>query len=369
MKLSELAEALGGRLVGDGTIEVVRPVSPAAAEHATDLVLAMQPDALALLAGSKARAAIVAEGTSLPDGLVDGWIVIGRPRYAMAGVTAAFATPPQVHPGIHPSAVIDDSARIGDGVSVGPLTVIGAAAQIGAGTMLMSQVTVGAAATIGRDCLLHPGVRIGERVIVGDRVIVHHNASIGADGFSFVTPEPGSVEAAKTTGRVAATNTDIVRIASIGTVILGDDVEIGACSAIDRATIDATTIGRNTKIDDLVLIGHNCTIGENCLLCGQVGVAGSTRIGDRCVLGGQVGVADHLTLGEDSVIAARAAVAQDAPPRSVLLGTPAVPRQRAFEQFRHIGRLKSLFANVRDLTQRIKALEAKGRMTDDDGTG
>src|SRR3546814_8918202 len=127
----------------------------------------------------------------------------------------------------------------------------------------MPQATVGAEARIGADCLIHPGARIGERVVVGDRVIIHHNASIGADGFSFVTPEPGSVETAKASGRVEATNTALVRINSIGTVILGDDVEVGACTAIDRGTVSATRIGNNTKIDDLVMIGHNCIVGEN----------------------------------------------------------------------------------------------------------
>ena len=350
MKLSELAEALGGRLVGDGTIEVVRPVSPAAAERATDLVLAMQPDALALLAGSKARAAIVAEGTALPDGLLDGWIVIGRPRYAMAGVTAAFATPPHSFAGIHPSAVIDDSAHIGPGVSVGPLTVIGAAAEIGAGTVLMSQVTVGAAAKIGRDCLFHAGVRIGERVIVGDRVILQMNACIGADGFSYTTPGVPSFESAKwRLEEIDTRNMEIRRINSIGTVILGDDVEVGAGASIDRANIGATTIGAGTKIDDQVMVGHNCRLGRHNMLCSQVGIAGSTTIGDGVQIGGGVNIKDHLTIDAGARIAGGSQVMNNIPPHETWAGSPACEFRQAIRQYVALRQLPQLMKKVKKL--------------------
>jgi UDP-3-O-[3-hydroxymyristoyl] glucosamine N-acyltransferase len=211
--------------------------------------------------------------------------------------------------------------------------------------------------------LFHPGVRIGDRVIVGDRVILHHNASIGADGFSFVTPEPGSVEAAKSTGRVEATNTALRRIHSLGAVVLGDDVEVGANSAIDRGTLSDTRIGRHTKIDNLVQIGHNVTVGEMCMLCGQVGIAGSARIGNRVVLAGQVGVGDHIKIGDDAVVAAKSAVGTDVAPRTVVMGIPAVPRDRAIDQLLNIGRLKGLFAEVAALKARLKTVE-QGREKD-----
>ncbi len=245
----------------------------------------MEPSALAALAESRARAALVVEGAKVPDGRLDGQIVVLRPRYAMANLLELFERPPHAERGIHPTASIAKDVVLGAEVSVGPFVYIGPRARIGKGTRILAHVTVGADAAVGERCLFHPGVRVGERVVIGNRVILHNNASIGADGFSYATPERSSVEAVKQTGSVAATNRELTRINSIGTVILADDVEVGACSTIDRGTVSATRVGRNTKIDDLVMVGHNCVIGENCMLCGQSGLAGSCRVGDRVVLG------------------------------------------------------------------------------------
>ncbi|HLI10719.1 MAG TPA: UDP-3-O-(3-hydroxymyristoyl)glucosamine N-acyltransferase [Alphaproteobacteria bacterium] len=352
MKLSEIATALNARLIGDGNLEIRRPVHPAEAETAADLALAMEPGALAMLKDSRARAAVVREESKIPDGALAGYIVVGRSRYAMAQLLALFPRPPQAEPGIHPSAVIAKDATLGRDVRIGPFCSVGARAQIGDGTILLSHVSIGAEARLGAACLLHPGARIGERVMIGDRAIIHHNASIGADGFSFVTPQPGSVETAKASHAVEATNQEIVRVNSIGTVILAEDVEVGACTCIDRGTVSATRIGRNTKIDDQVMIGHNCVIGENCMLCGQVGIAGSTVIGDRVVLGGQVGVGDHLQIGSDSVIAAGALIGTSVPPRSLLVGNPALPPQEAYELYRGLRQLGRLVADVAELKRR-----------------
>ena len=193
---------------------------------------------------------------------------------------------------------------------------------------ILPHVSIGAGAEIGDDALIHAGARIGERVRAGHRLIVQPGAVIGGDGFSFVTPEKGSVESARETGAVSADalNRVHVRIHSLGAVALGDDVEIGACACIDRGTLRDTIVGSGTKIDNQVQIGHNVTVGENCLLCAQVGVAGSAVIGDRVVLGGKAGVADHVRIGEDCVIAAGSAVASSVKPRTVLMGAPAIPR-------------------------------------------
>lgn len=357
MKLRDVAEALNGRLVGDGSLEVERPVHPAAATGPRDLALAMEPAARAALATSAARAAIVTESGEEGLSQLDAYIVIGRPRYAMAGLMDAFERPVHVEPGIHASAVVAGDARLAADVSIGAFVHIGPRARIGAGTIIMSHVSVGADADVGERCLFHPGARVGERVVIGERVILQHNASIGADGFSYVTPDVGSVETAKATGRVGATNSDIRRVNSIGTVILGDDVEIGANASIDRGTVAATIVKRNTKIDNLVMVGHNCEIGENCFICAQVGIAGSTKVGDRVVLAGQVGIADHLTIGDDCVIAAQSGIARDVPSRSVLFGSPAVDKRRAIEQTVYLGRLKAMFADMRRLRRRVGEIE------------
>jgi UDP-3-O-[3-hydroxymyristoyl] glucosamine N-acyltransferase len=248
-------------------------------------------------------------------------------------------------------------------VSIGPFAYVGPRATVGAGVTLMPHVTIGADAVLGKDCLIHTGARIGERVVMGERCIVQPNAVIGADGFSFVTPQPGSVESAKATGRVVATNVLIHRVNSIGTVILGDDVEIGAGATIDRGTVTATRIGSGTKIDNLVQIGHNVEIGTNCMLCGHVGIAGSTVIGDRVVLAGKVGVADHVRIGSDAVVAGNSGVGTDIPPKSVYMGSPAIPKSRAFEQFKQFGRLRRLFAEVADLKNRVKALDGRDTLS------
>ncbi|CAK0769437.1 UDP-3-O-acylglucosamine N-acyltransferase [Azospirillaceae bacterium] len=359
MKLSEIADVLGARLVGDGALEIHRVVHPADAQSSEDLVLAMDKSLLGALLASSARAAVVSSRMEIPDGRLDGCLVVERPRWAMGALLRLFDRPVHVDFGVHPTAVISPEARLGADVAIGPFVVIGPGVVIGDRTRIMSHVSIGADARVGSDGLIHPGVRIGDRVEIGDRVILHHNVSLGADGFSFVTPEPGSVETAKSSGRVGAVNTAIYRINSIGTVIIGHDVEIGANSAVDRGTVSVTRIGNNTKIDNLVQIGHNVVIGDNCMLCGQVGIAGSAVVGNRVVLAGRVAVADHVHIGDDAVVAAMSGVGSAVAPKTVVAGTPAVERGRFFEQIMRLNRLKSLFADVEALKNKVKAIESK----------
>lgn len=356
MLLAAIAEALDARLEGDGTLEIARVVHPEEAEGAGDLALAMENGLLGLLSGTKAKAAVVAEGSDIPaDAGLAGWIVVKRPRVAMNGLLNLYEKPVYVEPGIHPSAWVHPAAKLGAGVSVGPFVAVGPDAVIGAGSILQSHCSIGRDAVLGDNCLVHAGARIGERVVMGARCIIQPNAVIGADGFSFVTPEPGSVETAKRTGRIAATNTSILRTNSIGTVIMGDDVEVGACATIDRGTVTATRIGSGTKIDNAVQIGHNVQIGTNCMLCGHVGIAGSTEIGDRVVLGGKVGVADHIKIGHDVLVGASSGVGSDIPPRSIWIGYPAMPRSDFFEQLKNLRRLKRVIADVSALKKAAAA--------------
>ncbi|TWA71402.1 UDP-3-O-[3-hydroxymyristoyl] glucosamine N-acyltransferase [Azospirillum brasilense] len=358
--LAEIAAALGAALEGDGTLQISRAVHPSEAEGPEDLALAMEKGLTELLANGRAVAAVIAEGAEVPANL-KGWIVVKRPRFAMAGLTTVFEKPIHAEPGVHPAAFVAPEAILGAGVSVGPFAYVGPRAVLGEGVIVMPHATVGADALIGKDCLLHPGARIGERVVMGERCIIHPNAAVGNDGFSFVTPEPGSVESAKATGKVVGTNVLIHRVNSIGTVILGDDVEVGASATIDRGTITATRIGSGTKIDNLVQIGHNVQIGTNCMLCGHVGIAGSTTIGDRVVLAGKVGVADHVKIGNDAVVAANSGVGTDIPAKAVYMGYPAVPRDRAFDQYKGLARLKRMHADVTDLKKRVGALDGGGK--------
>ncbi len=348
-RLDEIAERLNADLTGDGSIAVEGINHPATARP-DELALAMEESSLAALAGSAARAAVVCRGAAVPASL-DAVLAVDHPRYALAALTRVFARPPHATPGIHPTAVVDPSAVIEEPASIGPFVQVGPGARIGPGTVVLAHVSVGAHARVGADGLIHPGVRIGERVEIGDRAILHHNASIGADGFSFAIPEPGAPPPAGAPR--------IARISSLGTVILGRDVEVGANTCIDRGTIEATVIGHGTKIDDLVMIGHNNQIGEGCLIAGRVGISGSCRIGNRVILAGGVGIADHVTIGDDAVVLAGAQVGSNRiAPGAVVIGMPAMPRDRFFEQVRYLFRLKRLFAEVAEIRARLGLAKA-----------
>ena len=361
--LQELAERLDATLIGGAARMVGRLVHPAAYRDGHDLALAMDKDLLPLLRTHQVAAAVVSADAVIEPGLLDACLVVRRPRVAMAILTNLFAPVPRFGTGIHPSAVIDRSASIGHDVLIGPFCVVGPDAVIGDGAQLQSQVTVESGAHIGPRTVLRAGVRIGADCVVGADCLFHFNASIGSDGFSFVTQERGSVEAAKSDGAVTATNQGLLRIASLGAVVIGDEVEIGASTAIDRGTIAPTRIGARTKIDNHVQIGHNVQIGTDCMICGRVGIAGSTIIGDRVVIGGAAGVADHVRIGDDAVLMAMSGVTGNVPPKQLYGGIPALPRAKALEILIHTNRLKSLFNNVEALTARVKRLEP------DDKTG
>ncbi len=352
-RLGEIATALGAEFTGDANA-VVAGINHPAVAGPDEMALAMEEEALAALAGSRARTAILRRGKGGREDLA-GTIITDYPRYALAGLTKLFARPPHVEPGIHALAVIDPTAKIATPTSIGPFVQVGPGAEIGPRARILGHVTVGAGARIGADALIHPGVRIGERAQIGDRVIIHNNASIGADGFSFAIPDPGT---APPPGQPP-----IQRIASLGTVIFGNDVELGANSCIDRGTIEATMIGHDTKIDNLVMIGHNTQVGRGCLIAGHVGISGSCRIGNGVIVAGGVGIADHLRIGDGAVILAGAQVGGSrVAPGAVVFGYPAIPRDRFMEQLKHLYRIKRLFNDVAALKARLNP--ATGNETD-----
>ena len=349
MRTQDIAKALAGRLDGDGAIEIDRLVHPARAERPSDLALAVSPDAAAALACSKAQAIVISAARPVPNGSFRAVIAIDEGRMALAKLTALFDGGPARNSGVHPTAVIAPDAELGKDVNIGAQAVVGARSRIGDGTTLMPQVTIGADVSIGAYGVFHSGARIGDRTVIGDRAIVHSNAVVGSDGFSFA---PDLMSTAAFTRDVKLT-----RIHSLGSVVLGDDVEIGACTTIDRATIETTRIGSGTKIDNQVHIGHNVTIGESCIICGKVGISGSVIIGDRVRIGGGVGIGDHLQVGDEAVIGAGSGVASNVPARIFVSGYPAVPHQRALEQYLYLGRQKRLHEKVESIASRLDALE------------
>jgi UDP-3-O-[3-hydroxymyristoyl] glucosamine N-acyltransferase len=349
MLTRDIAQALSGRLDGDGTIAIDRLVHPERAQRPSDLAIAMSAEAAAALSRSKARAVVISAAQAAPPGKFAAVIAVTETRMALAKLTALFDPGPPHDPGIHPSAVVAGDAEIGEGVSIGPCAVIGSQCRVGSGSTIMPHVTIGAGAAVGAHCLFHSGVRIGHGCRIGDRVIVHANAVIGADGFSYA---PDLMSATAFTVGVTVT-----RVHSLGNVEIGDDVEIGAATTIDRATLESTRIGRGTKIDDHVHIGHNVTIGESCILAGMVGISGSVTLGDRVRLGGRVGIGDHVRIGDQAVIAAGSGVGTDVPPNAFFSGYPAQPHERSVEQHLYIRRARRLHDKVEMMASRLDALE------------
>jgi UDP-3-O-[3-hydroxymyristoyl] glucosamine N-acyltransferase len=354
-RLEDIAAALGADVLGaaDLVLEGVAEPARAGPEH---LALAMSDRYAADLAKGRARAAVIGPGMDWQALGLQAAIVAPRPRYALAGVTRAMDPGPVIAEGIHPAAIVDPTAEIGAGAHIGPFAVIGPGVRIGTNARVAMHVTISEDARVGDDVLLHAGARIGARVRLGDRVIVQPNAVLGGDGFSFVTPEKSRVEAARESlGRDAGETQaqSWTRIHSLGAVVVGDDVEIGANAAIDRGTIADTVIGAGTKIDNLVHIGHNCRIGRDCLLCGQVGFAGSAVLGDRVVLGGQCGVSDNIEIGSDVVAAGATKIYSNVPAGRMLMGSPAVRMETHVEMYKALRRLPRLARTVADLQKAV----------------
>ena len=355
--VAEIALALGASVAGDGSLRVTRAAEPAAAGPG-DLALAMDEKYAAGLAVGKAQVAVLWPGADWQGFGLKAAIFVPRPRFAMAGLSRLFDPGPLIAAGVHPTAVIDPTADIGAGAAIGPFVVVGAGARIGARARIASHVSLGEGSVIGADALILQGVRIGARVRIGDRFIAQPGAVVGSDGFSFVTPEKSGVEEIRETlgqrAGIVAQSWD--RIHSLGSVVIGEDVEIGANSAIDRGTVRDTVIGSGTKLDNLVHVGHNVQIGRDCLLCGQVGIAGSARIGDRVVMAGQCGVNDNIFVGDDVVAGGATKIFTNAPAGRVLLGYPAVRMQTHVDSYKALRRLPRLAAQVAALQKAVSKL-------------
>ncbi|TMM54601.1 UDP-3-O-(3-hydroxymyristoyl)glucosamine N-acyltransferase [Sulfitobacter sabulilitoris] len=356
--IAEIASALGAEAVGDTTITVSRVSEPGDAAP-DDLALAMKPEYAEHLSKGAARAAML-----WPDA---DWQALGlraailprRPRFALSGLSAIMDQGQGFDRSIHPSAVIDPTATLADDVSVGPFTVISAGARIGAGSVIGPQCFIGRDAVLGDGSFLREQVSIGARVRIGARFIGQPGARIGGDGFSFVTAEQSGVEAARESlGRQAdSTEQPWARIHSLGSVQIGDDVEIGSNTTIDCGTIRNTIIGDGCKFDNLVQVGHNVVMGRDCLICGHVGIAGSTRIGNNVVLGGMTGVSDNIFIGDRVITGGGTKVLSNVPAGRVVLGYPAAKMDTQIDIFKAVRRLPRM---VRDIAALQKAVFKSG---------
>ncbi len=332
--LEQLAQLTNGILTKKEDVEITKVAPPKLADVNT-LALAMNEEEIENLGSCKAKAALVPLGVNFEN---ISTIEVERPRLAFMKLLNAFYVGPDAPREIHPTAVIEPTAKIGKNVSIGANVYISNNAEIGDNTVLKPNVYIGKEAKIGSDCLFHPGVNIGDFVQVGNRCIIHHGASLGADGFSFVTESPNNIEQARKEGAIKEANAEVkvFKIPSLGAVTVGDDVEIGANTTIDRGTIENTIIGDQTKIDNLVMIGHNCKIGKACTIVSQVGIAGSCIIGDRVVIAGQAGLKDHVEIGDDSIILAKAGITKSFPKKSVVMGAPGVLRKDFIKRLKYL---------------------------------
>jgi UDP-3-O-[3-hydroxymyristoyl] glucosamine N-acyltransferase len=372
VSLDQLAQSIpASRVQGDGSVLVERFLAPNEIESPTDLPLVSSPwvaDALLAAPQLPIKAAVVSEEAAerLPALLerLAGILVVKRPRFALVALTQIFSSPAYAEIGIHESAVVHESAQVDPSASIGPHVTIGPRVIIGSNTRVLANASIRENAVVGADCLLHPGVRIGPRVRLGDRVIIKPNACIGSDGFSFATEETSQFEFFRT-GKGIDKTSEVLRqerIGSNGTVVIEDDVEIGACSTVDLATLGECRIKRGTKVDNLVHIAHNATIGEDCLICAQVGVAGSCKIGDGVVLAGQVGVGDHLTIGDRSIMLGGAEVTRSVEEAAIYYGAPAQPYRdamRTHASLRRLGEMRKELRELRKLKDTVAQLSAR----------
>ena len=354
MRLSELCAVVGAEIQASA-LDGSRPdpeITGVASLHDAlpgDISFLANPKYARQVATTKASAVLVKSDCDLPPPTAGGALLrVESPDLAFARVVPLFTKPAPVRePGIHPSAVVHPTAKIGPGVHVGPLAVIGAGAEIGAGCIIEAHVVVGDEVVLGEGCHLYPLVSIRERCRLGRRVTIHNGTVIGADGFGYDTKVSAD-------GKIS-----VEKIPQLGIVEIGDDVEIGANAAIDRARFGATSIGPHTKIDNLVQIGHNVRTGPYCGIVSQVGIAGSTHLGAGVMIWGQAGLAGHLNIGDRVEILAHAGVAGDLTQPGQYLGSPAVPKREALRRFHVPHVVERLEKRVAALEARLAAAEAK----------
>jgi UDP-3-O-[3-hydroxymyristoyl] glucosamine N-acyltransferase len=348
MNLKDIAAAVRGDLIGDPGAEVT---SAAPIDRAGEGVLtfAASKHYLKDVENSRATCIIVPKGFSVPN---KNLIVVDDPRLALAKALEAIYRSKEMSPGIAGDAYVAEDVTIAPSSHVGRHAYICEGAKIGERTLVSPYVYVGSGTVIGSDCAIHPHVTLYEGVVLGDRVVVHANAVLGSDGFGY-----------------AADGEAHRKIPQVGTVVIEDDVEIGANAAVDRATLGETRIKRGTKIDNLVHIAHNVIIDENCLIVAQVGIAGSTEVGDNVIIGGQAGLVHHIKIGRRSTIGAQAGVTRSFPEGSTISGYPARDHSRSMKGYAALSRLPSLLKEMRQMGRRLDELERRIGKTRENSCG
>ncbi len=340
MKLSEIASLLGGRLQGDPGMEITG-VSGIEDAGPGDITYLLKPSLAGKAEGSSA-ACIIVKDAFLP-GLNKSQLAVDDPQLAFVRLLEHFHAASRPAAGVSGLAFISEGAEIDSQAAVLPFAFIGEGARIGAGSVIYPGVFVGAGSKIGRDCTLYPNVTVREGVTIGDRVRIHAGSVIGADGFGYIMRE----------GRH-------IKIPQVGGVVIEDDVEIGACTTIDRATTGNTLIGKGAKIDNLVQIAHNVKIGVGSIVVAQAGVAGSSTLGNYVIVAGQAGIADHVRIEDGSVVGANSGVMPGTSlSKGAYAGSPVMPHRQWLKAMSLTARLPEMNKALQDLEKRLSGLERR----------
>ena len=337
MKLKELASLLSGEILGDPEIEITGVSGVNEAKNGDITFISARKYSKDV---SKCRASCVIVKEPIP-GIGIAQLRVSNPYLAFAKLLEHFYIKPAKPVGISGDALVSDKAKVGRDVSVFPFTYIADGVSIGDGSTIHPYVFIGEKTTIGENCIIHPHVTVRENVKIGKRVIIHSGTVIGSDGFGYVF-EGGRHH----------------KIPQVGGVIIEDDVEIGSNVSIDRATTGNTTIGRGTKIDNLVQIGHNVKIGSNSILVAQIGIGGSSEIGDYVTLGGQVGIADHTIIDSGTMVGAQSGIMGNIP-KGAYSGSPAIPHRDWLKAQAIFAKLPGLHKKLKELEEKIKELERR----------
>lgn len=339
--VAEIAQLVDGEVIGNPNLEISGVANIEDAREG-DITFALNGKYLKPAYDSRTSAIIVSNEAMIEPGNGRTFIKTANPRLAFTRVLAVFAPEIKIAVGIHPTAILGKNVDLGRNISIGPYAVIGDDVKIGDEVVVLAHSYVGDGVEIGDETTIYPQVTLCRGVKIGKKVIIHPGSVIGSDGFGYV--------------RV---NRSHLKIPQNGSVEIGDEVEIGANVTIDRATTGVTSIGRGTKIDNLVQIAHNVTIGEDCIIVAQVGISGSAKVEDAVTLAGQVGVAGHLIIGANTVVAARSGITKSIKPNEVISGYPARPHNEEKRINAAISRLPTLLKRVRGLEQKIEELEEK----------
>ncbi len=336
--VADIATLVGGKVAGDGSFLIDKAATLKEAGPADLSFLGNQKYAQAA-AASQAGCLLLPQGAESLACAAKSRIFVEDPQFAFSQVLAMIVErQPKSPPSLDAKASIHYQAKMGPGVSVGPFAVVERGAAIGEGTTIGAQCYIGENAKIGRFCRIYPQVVIREDCVVGDRAVIHSGTVIGADGFGF-SPD-------KKTGKHR-------KLPQVGNVVVGDDVEIGANVAIDRASVGSTKIGSGTKIDNLVQIAHGVKIGPDCIIVSQTGIAGSSELGHHVVLGGQVGLVGHIAIGDGVQVGAQSGIMSDVPAGTIMFGYPARPHRESFKLQALYGRLPELFQAVKQIKQKL----------------